>query len=414
MESARGKSPFVALKGYMFSVYGALAMLTAYMPVYFSNMGLTKVEISMLLAGGPFISLLANPFWGYWSDRMQNVRKIIIMLLLGNFLFIMIALQMSNYVLLWAMMLIFFFFQSPIFTQSTSLILTSIEGTEYKFGALRLWGSLGWAIIAFASGPVMSTIGVGKLQWVYAVMITCCFIFAIRLPKPKGTQIKKAKASGEDGKRKHSGEGLTHGSIYKNLYFVCFIGMGVLISVPNSINGTFMSIYIQDLGGSLTYVGAAIFISSIFEAPVFLLLDRYLKKNRTTMMACMIGVTLLFALRWFLMASIHSAFAILLIQMMHCITFGCYFYIGTQLTERIVPREQRASGQAAYSLAWNGISGIIAGLIGGKLYESFGPNQMYLISAMVTLAGVIGFVALWIVGLRRNVSHDAAQSDQSM
>ncbi|WP_212977768.1 hypothetical protein [Paenibacillus azoreducens] len=38
--------------------------------------------------------------------------------------------------------------------------------------------------------------------------------------------------------------------------------------------------------------------------------------------------------------------------MLHSITFGGYYYIGTQLTSHLVPGEYRSSGQAVYGLTW--------------------------------------------------------------
>jgi PPP family 3-phenylpropionic acid transporter len=389
-----------SLRMYLFFVYGALAVLSAYLPVYLSEAGLSKVQISALLACGPFVSLLANPFWGYWSDRMQNVRRILYILLVGNFLFIMMAFQMSSVVFLYAALICFYFFQSPIFTQSTSLILTAIDGTDYKFGSFRMWGSLGWAIIAFISGPIMTWIGVEHLEWVYAALMLCCFVNAIRLPDfspPMGMSVQRVKKRQTAEMQEAAGK-----SVYRNKYFMMFIALGVLISVPNMINSTFMSLFIQDLGGSLTYVGLAIFMSSIFEAPIFMLLDRYLSKHKSHMLFCIMIVSILFTLRWFFMSMVVSPTMVLFIQLMHCITFGCYMYIGTQFTEQIIPREQRSSGQAAYSLAWNGISGVIAGALGGFLYQNYGPRVMYTITGFISIIGVIGFIMMWVQETRHN------------
>lgn len=43
---------------------------------------MTKLEIGSLMAIGPFVSLFANPFWGFWSDKSRNIR-IILMMMMG-------------------------------------------------------------------------------------------------------------------------------------------------------------------------------------------------------------------------------------------------------------------------------------------------------------------------------------------
>ena len=79
---------------------------------------------------------------------------------------------------------------------------------------------------------------------------------------------------------------------------MAFIGLGVLVSVPNAMNSTFMSLYIVEMGGDKQMVGWAIFTSSILEVGVFLLLDRLLKRKMSMLLASLILISVLFALRW--------------------------------------------------------------------------------------------------------------------
>jgi len=60
----------MTVKLFNFFLYGALSVLISFIPLYFQEVGFTTVAIGMLMAGGPFVSIFANPFWGYWSDRL--------------------------------------------------------------------------------------------------------------------------------------------------------------------------------------------------------------------------------------------------------------------------------------------------------------------------------------------------------
>lgn len=166
------------------------------------------------------------------------------------------------------------------------------------------------------------------------------------------------------------------------------------------MNQTFSSLYIDELGGTVILVGWSTFLTAIFEVPVFLLLDKYLKRTIPNMIGCLVIVSSLFVLRWFLMSLATSPLHIIFIQMLHSVSFGGYFYIGTTLTAQMVPVEFRASGQAIYALTWGGISGIIAGFIGGWLFENLGGQMMYQVSTLIASIGVVGFFLLWL-GVRR-------------
>jgi len=375
---------FKTLKTFNFFLYGTIAILTSFFPLYFQEIGLSKIEIGMIMAGGPFISIFANPFWGYWSDRMQNVRRVLVILLTGNLLATILVFQLRGYAIIFAAMLIFFFFNTPTFAQSNSLILNAIENTKHKFGAFRLWGSLGWAIIAVLAGPVLSWMGLVNLWVLYGIMMLVSLAFTAKLPR--GQVVSKAK-----------GERMSYWKVMSSskVFFV-FVILGVLISVPNSINQTFVSLYISNLGGSNELIGWSVFLSSIFEIPVFLLFDKYLKKSTKMMIGCLVIVSILFVVRWLLMSVASEPTHIIFIQILHCITFGGYYYVGTALSAHLIPVEYRATGQAVYALTWGGISGIIAGLFGGWMFDHLGPQTMYQICAYVSVAGVVGFLAMWL------------------
>jgi PPP family 3-phenylpropionic acid transporter len=162
------------------------------------------------------------------------------------------------------------------------------------------------------------------------------------------------------------------------------------------MNSTFMSLYIVEMGGDKQMVGWAIFTSSILEVGVFLLLDRLLKRKMSLLLGSLILISLLFALRWQLMALASSPMEVVFIQLMHSVTFGGYFYVGTQLTMLFIPRPYRSSGQAVYTMAWGGLSGVIAGFFGGWLFQSFGAEVMYSIGVFFSLIGAFGFGIMWL------------------
>ncbi|MBP1995355.1 MFS transporter [Paenibacillus eucommiae] len=380
-ESAKSLS---TLKRFNFFLYGTIAILTSFFPLYFQEIGLSKIEIGMIMAGGPFISIFANPFWGYWSDRLQNVRKILVILLIGNLIASIAVFQLREYTLIFAVMLVFFFFNSPTFSQSNSLILNAIENTKHKFGAFRLWGSLGWAIIAVLAGPVISRMGLLNLWVLYGIMMIVSLLFTIGLPR--GNIVSKAKTAKQSYWK----------VMFSSKIFFSFVVLGVLISVPNSINQTFVSLYISNLGGSKELIGWSVFLSAIFEIPVFLLFDRFLKKSTKMMIGCLVVISVLFTIRWLLMSVVGGPMHIVFIQVLHCITFGGYYYVGTSLSAHLIPSEYRATGQAIYALTWGGISGIVAGLMGGWMFDYLGPRVMYEISAVISLAGVVGFLVMWL------------------
>ncbi len=84
MSAVTAKSPFAALRWYTFFIYGTMVIFTSFFQLYLQDVGMSQSEIGALMAIGPFVSLFANPFWGYLGDRLQNIRLVLLTMMIGT------------------------------------------------------------------------------------------------------------------------------------------------------------------------------------------------------------------------------------------------------------------------------------------------------------------------------------------
>jgi len=383
------KSSLASLKLFNFFIYGTMVIFTSFFQLYLQDVGMKKFEIGSLMALGPFVSLFANPFWRYCGDRLHNMKRIIIIMMSGALLLVQFVFQADTYAMVYLAMILFFFFQTPLFSHSNSLILGYIEDTPYKFNSFRIWGSIGWGVTAIAVGQILDWTGISKVSTLFTAVLIIAIGAVLVLPP-----LKRSSDSPTLYLR-----GFTN--IMSNRYFLSFILMGVLVSIPNAMNNTFMSLYITELGGSKRIVGLAVFLSAFLEIAMFFLFDRFMKRKISWMLGCLALVSLLFGLRWLLMAEATLPLQVAAIQVLHCITFGGFFYIGTQLTSLLLPRPYRATGQAVYTLALSGLSGVIGAFIGGWLFQNFGAEAMYRTGMLFALIGAVGFGWMWYLILKQ-------------
>lgn len=377
------QSKLMPLKAFNFLIYGTMVIFTSFFQLYLQDAGMNKFEIGTLMALGPLVSLLANPFWTFWSDRLQNTRRILLIMMTGTLLLIQFVFHAGTYNMVYLAMILFFFFQSPLFAQSNTLTLGYVGDQPQKFGTFRNWGSIGWAVVAVSAGLLIDRIGISRLSLLVTAILLMAIGTVLLLPAlkiPSATPPIRLR-------------GFTHFAF--NRYFIAFILLGILVSVPNVMNNTFMSLYITELGGSKTMVGLAVFLSSFLEIAVLVLFHRFLKRSLGTLIGCLALVSILFCLRWLLMAEASYPLEIALIQIMHCITFGGYFFVGIQVVSQLVPPVHRALAQSLFTLTWSGISGVVGSLAGGWLYQNFGGATMYNTGFLLALFGAIGFGTMW-------------------
>lgn len=382
------QSSFTSLKWFYFFVYGAMVLFTSFFQLYLQDVGMNKLEIGTMMSLGPFVSIFANPFWGIWTDRYQNIRRIVLLMLTGTLALSQLAFQANTYEMIYISMILFYFFQTSLFAQSNTMILSYIDGTDHKFGAFRLWGSLGWALTALLAGPILQSMGISVLSYLFTALIGASMLAVVALPALRHSiGIAPLPFRG-------------FSKLFSNPFFLCFIFFGILVSVPNTMNNTFMSLYITDLGGSKGTVGLAVFLSSILEVGVFILCDRLLKRRVSILIGWLALVSLLFTLRWWLMAGATSPLEVAFIQILHSVTFGGFFYVGTQLTMLLIPGPYRSAGQALYTLTWSGIAGIIGGILGGFMFQYLGAQSMYQFGVFLSLIGSLGFAFMWLFVVR--------------
>lgn len=89
-----------------------MVIFSSFFPLYLQDIGMDKLEIGSLMAIGPFVSVFANPFWGYTSDRSRNLRRILLFMIIGTLLLLQALFHVHTYVMIYVSMIGFYFFKA--------------------------------------------------------------------------------------------------------------------------------------------------------------------------------------------------------------------------------------------------------------------------------------------------------------
>lgn len=368
-----------------FLTYGMIAIFTSYLQLYYLSSGMDMFQIGILFATGPLVSVVAHPFWNLLRNQQLGTRNTLLFLLAGTALAIHLVLWVGQIKYLVLSSLLLFFFLTPLtnFMSIFNLELVNADPSlvRSKFRSGRLWGAIGLSVVPFfVSFSYGSNISFRLPDLiVITVLIALSAGLAILLPaERKPNQTPPLRAREVFG-------------VLLNKYFITFVVLGMLISVPITVNLMFMPLFITDLGGSLMDVAFALFAASILEAGVFYLLNRFMRRTISALMLGLTLVGLLLTLRWHLMANATAPGEVIGVQVLNTVTLGGFFYLGIQLTALFLPKPFRSAGQTVLVVCWSGLSGIIAGLLGGLLYQSFGAVILYNSLVAMSVCGTIGF-----------------------
>ncbi|WP_339229415.1 MFS transporter [Oceanobacillus sp. FSL K6-2867] len=366
----------IPLKTLFVSFHASNTILISFLPLYLYYRGLNGTEIGWVLAVESCASLLAQPIWGYLSDKFKTVRKILFICVIGLLIGSSIFFQMDTLSTILITGAAFYFFATPIGALSDSLAQRRADELNVSFGSIRMWGSVGFAISALIVGKILDQFGVQYMIWPYLFF---GFVILLVLIPMQDVKVESEPVKLKDVRR-----------IVANKPFLLFLAVIVFITITHRMNDYYIALYIAELGGSESLVGLAWFMGVISEAAVFALAGFWFRKYRTLIF--IIFAAILYTIRWFLYAYVDDPMHVIALQFMHGLTFGVFYTAAFEYVTRLIPSFLQSTGHLIFFSVYFGLSGIIGSLAGGPIIEVFGGSTMYLFMGSLAAIGTVSLI----------------------
>ncbi|GAA5416023.1 hypothetical protein Pryu01_01055 [Paraliobacillus ryukyuensis] len=363
----------VPLKMLLFSFHGANTMVISFLPLLLQYRELDGTQIGLVLAVGPAVSIISQPIWGYMSDKYQTVKRILLICLIGLIISSAVFFQMTILPLLIITAGIFYFFSAPIGALSDSFTQRRADAMKISFGSIRTWGSIGFAVSSLLVGQLLDLIGIQYLIVPYLVMASLALIVCFRIVDVK-VEVDPIQLS--DIKR-----------LFQNRPFVIFLSLILFLTITHRTNDSYIGLFIEQLGGSETLIGVSWFVGVASEAAVFALAPFWYRKFHPLIF--IIAAGLLFTIRWFLYAVIDVPMVIVILQLLHGLSFGIFYMTAFQYITQLIPKSVQSTGHLVFMSVFFGLSGIVGSLAGGTIMDVFGGNTLYLFMGILALIGTI-------------------------
>ncbi|MGJ9381603.1 MFS transporter [Salipaludibacillus sp. CF4.18] len=376
------------LKGMLFFFHAAMTIIISYLPVYFQFLGLSGSEIGLLLAVGPAAAIIAQPFWGFMSDRWKTVKRILLLCLTSAMAIGFILFQITDFILMLPVLYLFFSFMSPAGGLGDSLAQKISIQRNVSFGSIRMWGSLGFGIASLAGGYLLSYIGIVNIYYVYAGFLAVAIVFTWFAPdsEPSKKPVQLLHAV----------------KLLKNKQLLIFFILILSISLTHRMNDSFMGLYIVELGGDESVIGMAWFIGVVTEALVFAfsvyLFSRFHPLTYITIAAA------LYVLRWFLMSLAPDPTFLLYVQVLHGLAFATFYLTAFQFVTKLVPEELESTGHLLFIAVFFGVSGVIGSILGGSIISTFDIKNLYYLMSGLALIGFVSSMTYRFFYLKRMAS----------
>lgn len=370
---------YAILRGFSFSTYMTMAVIVSYFPLYFKSMGYSTVQIGLLYSIGPMIGIFSNLFWGLISDKYRTVKKILIVVLIGQWIMALCVFQSTQFGVLLLLMAVFFFFQSPINSLCDSLTLLTIQGSTKSFASFRVWGSIGFAVASLAFGMVLKQYGADLTIYLCLGTIGLSLIISTGLTDGRRTSHKKLVFA-------------DLAKVIRSNGFLMFMLIVLIASVAHRFNDGFLALFLQQLGADQTIIGWSWLVSALSEVPIFFLLSKY--GHRYKELPLLVVSSFVYVIRFLFMSQVENPLWVIAIQAMHSISFGIFLFTVIRYIQGMIPDEYRATGQALFAVTWSGLAGLFSGALGGWLFRDWGPHVMYGVGACLSAVAMASFFVL--------------------
>ncbi|GAE30905.1 MFS transporter [Alkalihalobacillus hemicellulosilyticus] len=359
------------LMAYLFFIHSTMTIIVGYIPVYFQAEGLSSSQVGLLMAIGPLATIIAQPFWGYMSDKYKSIKRMLLVAIVGVIVSAMMFLFIDSFLGFMVLMFVLFLFISPTTALGDSLAQQTAYSQRISFGRIRMWGSLGFGITSLLTGYLLSIVGVENIMYPMLTMAIVSFFFALNIQDAPQTN-----------------KPVTVIDAFKlsmNPALLFFLGCVLFISVTHRANDTYLGLYIVELGGPEAMIGWAWFIGVSTEAIVFATSAYWFRKWSPLTFVIIAGF--IYVCRWFMLSLLSEPWILLPLQALHGVTFGLLYLTAFQFVNFLIPKHLQATGHVLFITIVFGLSGIIGSLLGGYLIDITSMNQLYFFMSISALFG---------------------------
>jgi PPP family 3-phenylpropionic acid transporter len=136
----------------------------------------------------------------------------------------------------------------------------------------------------------------------------------------------------------------------------------------------FFGILLRDRHFPPAVLGVSFCVGVAGEMLVFVRFSRLrARMDLDTMLALAFGAS---ALRWLIVSQVDSIAAVMVLQLVHCLTYGLFWAAGVAVVGESAPPQLRATGQAFFVISVVGVGNILGNLGAGALYD-LGGSAVY-------------------------------------
>ena len=353
------------------ALFAAAAVNAAWLPLWFSDHGLSPADIGMVLGGASLLRVVGVPGGGWVADRLGRRRPVILVAagLACVAASVLPGLDGVAPVMLAAGVVAMC---GALLTPLLDAVTLALAGAgRLDYGRTRAWGSVAYMAATAGAGLLLAWTGTWVVPGLIAVGYGATLVGARALPDV------------EVGRRGGGGGGLD--GVVGRAALRWTVVASALVQGSHAAYYGFAAVHWRGAGISDGVIGLLIAEGIVVEIGLFVWGRRLVERvgpAGLTAIAAGAGVV-----RWTVTAVSVDVGVLAVVQVLHSATFACQ-HLATMQVMRRVPAERAGMGQAVVSALGYSLPTAVLSWATGRLYGSLGGL------VFLPMAGVAGAALL--------------------
>jgi nucleoside transporter len=334
-------------------------------------------------------------FGGQLADRHFAQEKFLAVSHLVGGLAILGLAYVKTFWPFFGLMLLHCFFYVPTLSVANAIAFAHVKDARKDFGAVRLWGSIGWVAAAWplvfipidwAKVPSMAQLG-GFVPWLGTALSTLKTGPAMEAAMT-GTFVVSAIASlalsAFSLALPHTPPSTDRGEPFAPFEAIKLLARPSLLilfivtffdSLVHYAYYFWTSRYLQSIGLPENWIAPAMSIGQVMEVVAMAMLGRIIKRLgwRKTMIFGILSQAVRFGV--YAMGTRETLWAVILVNLVHGFAYACFFATVFIFVDEHFPKDIRSSAQGLFNLMILGISQFVSNFVWGGLGEFFSDSE---------------------------------------
>lgn len=352
-----------------FFFFFCLAFFSGFISVYLMDQGYSASQVSFVVSCSFILSVIVQPFIGKLNDQYESRYVNSILLLIAGVSGIIFIFLKNIYLiaLVYSLVLAITNGTNPIIERMAVL-------SRFKYGSIRVWATIGYAVATMISGFLYKNIGPYSLYVFFAIGELLCVIGIL------GTHsilppVEKTK------------EKISMTSVFKIKHIPYYLIIVCLFYGITNVHHLYLPAMLKQNGLPINNVSTVIFFSTLSEVPVILLSRFYMNcfSNKQLLMS----VFVLLFVQFFTFSFISSLIIqIIIVFLTKTVATMAFVMINLRIISTIVDNARQNTALSLVS-ACKSFSSILFQMLAGYLIDFTGYQMFYFVLFICSVVGMI-------------------------